>query len=152
MNTLMDDGAVEALVARFRRIEREQRPLWGSMSAGSMLRHLLDCQAMAMGERRCEDVSNWAGRKVLKQIALRVPFKWPRGVKTRPEFDPLLDGSKPGDYETDRELLVASLRRLAAGPRNYRFGRHPMFGAMSEWEWMRWVWLHADHHLRQFGG
>ena len=21
----------------------------------------------------------------------------------------------------------------------------------TEWEWMRWGYLHADHHLRQFG-
>ena len=28
--------------------------------------------------------------------------------------------------------------------------RHPAFGAMSAREWLRWGWLHADHHLRQF--
>jgi hypothetical protein len=26
-----------------------------------------------------------------------------------------------------------------------------MFGPMSERDWMRWGYLHADHHLRQFG-
>jgi hypothetical protein len=28
---------------------------------------------------------------------------------------------------------------------------HPMFGAMTTLEWMRWGYLHTDHHLRQFG-
>ena len=28
---------------------------------------------------------------------------------------------------------------------------HPIFGAMSVKDWMRWGYLHADHHLRQFG-
>jgi hypothetical protein len=28
---------------------------------------------------------------------------------------------------------------------------HPIFGRMSEAAWLRWGWLHADHHLRQFG-
>ncbi len=28
---------------------------------------------------------------------------------------------------------------------------HPFFGAMSRQEWLRWGYLHADHHLRQFG-
>jgi len=26
-----------------------------------------------------------------------------------------------------------------------------MFPEMNEREWMRWGYLHADHHLRQFG-
>jgi hypothetical protein len=28
---------------------------------------------------------------------------------------------------------------------------HPIFGRMTEAEWMRWGYLHTDHHLRQFG-
>ena len=28
---------------------------------------------------------------------------------------------------------------------------HPIFGRMSEAEWLRWGYLHTDHHLRQFG-
>jgi hypothetical protein len=28
---------------------------------------------------------------------------------------------------------------------------HPIFGALSARDWLRWGYLHADHHLRQFG-
>jgi hypothetical protein len=28
---------------------------------------------------------------------------------------------------------------------------HPIFGKMKEKPWMRWGYLHSDHHLRQFG-
>jgi hypothetical protein len=27
---------------------------------------------------------------------------------------------------------------------------HPFFGSMQHADWMRWGYLHADHHLRQF--
>jgi hypothetical protein len=27
---------------------------------------------------------------------------------------------------------------------------HPMFGSMKRADWLRWGYLHADHHLRQF--
>jgi hypothetical protein len=30
-------------------------------------------------------------------------------------------------------------------------GPHPMFGDLTSWQWMRWGYLHTDHHLRQFG-
>jgi hypothetical protein len=28
---------------------------------------------------------------------------------------------------------------------------HPVFGQMSESAWLRWAYVHTDHHLRQFG-
>ena len=36
-------------------------------------------------------------------------------------------------------------------PRESGSGSIPMFGHMSEKDWMQWGYLHADHHLRQFG-
>jgi len=27
----------------------------------------------------------------------------------------------------------------------------PIFGPLTRAEWLRWGYLHADHHLRQFG-
>jgi hypothetical protein len=30
-------------------------------------------------------------------------------------------------------------------------GPHPIFGPLSYPQWMRWGYLHCDHHLRQFG-
>jgi uncharacterized protein DUF1569 len=51
---------------------------------------------------------------------------------------------------------VAELGRLLADIATARRGRlggqvHPIFGPMSESAWLRWAYLHADHHLRQFG-
>jgi hypothetical protein len=28
--------------------------------------------------------------------------------------------------------------------------QHPIFGPMSRSAWLRWAYLHMDHHLRQF--
>ena len=28
---------------------------------------------------------------------------------------------------------------------------HPVFGPMTRGAWLRWGYLHTDHHLRQFG-
>jgi hypothetical protein len=60
-------------------------------------------------------------------------------------------GTHPGDFARDKAMLAGVLRRFANKPRDFRFGRHPIFGELSEWEWMRWGYPHADHPLRQFG-
>ena len=54
-----------------------------------------------------------------------------------------------GDFNADRQGAVALLQKLSVEDLEGR--RHPYFGAMTRAEWLRWGWLHADHHLRQFG-
>jgi hypothetical protein len=40
---------------------------------------------------------------------------------------------------------------VASAQKDFQWDRHPLFDAMSERDWMRWGYLHVDHHLRQFG-
>ena len=147
----MTPEATKQLIARFDQLKPESPALWGKMNAGQMLRHLLDSFALAMGERTASEKSSWAERKILKHIALRLLTQWPRNVKTRPEMDQELQGTPPGDFHHDREELKAVMLLFANPQRNFRFGRHPVFMELSEWEWMRWGWMHANHHLKQFG-
>jgi hypothetical protein len=88
-------------------------------------------------------------RTVLKFGALRVPLRWPHGVQTLPE---LVEGTpliQPGVFDRDLARLVQAyggfLSAASLAP------AHSIFGPMSRWDWMRWGYLHTDHHLRQFG-
>ena len=45
----------------------------------------------------------------------------------------------------------ALTERFTRQPRDFDWKPHPHFGEMSEREWNRLAYLHADHHLRQFG-
>jgi len=47
--------------------------------------------------------------------------------------------------------LRSLLERFTKQPRDFTCAAHRHFGAMSEKQWMRLAFLHADHHLRQFG-
>jgi hypothetical protein len=104
-----------------------------------------------MGEKPAKDVSNWFSRSLMKWAAFWVPTKWPHGVKTVPECDPRREGSAPSDFGNDMRDLRELLGQFARQPRGFEFQPHPMFGQMTYDEWMRWGYLHLDHHLRQFG-
>ena len=121
------------------------------MNAHQMVCHLGDSFRLGLGQRDVSLASGILQRTVIKTIALHVPLPWPKGVPTRPEADQEISGTPPGDFDRDRRDLIAMINRFAASNRDFQFGAHPIFGAMSEWEWMRWGYLHADHHLRQFG-
>jgi hypothetical protein len=120
------------------------------MSAHQMLCHLADAFRVGRGVRACRPVDTPFSRTLVKWVALYLPLAWPAGIATRPEVDPLRDGTKPGDFAADLAALVGELEVFAASP--VLEGKpHPIFGAMSARAWLRWGWLHTDHHLRQFG-
>jgi hypothetical protein len=89
----------------------------------------------------------------MKWVALYLPVRWPAGIPTTPELDQAGgSGTRPADFAADVALLEALLTKIAA-ERSGRLARidHPIFGRMSEPAWLRWAYLHADHHFRQFG-
>ena len=145
-------AAKSEIVERMRKLSPDAKAQWGRMSAHQMVCHLADSYRLAMGECHGSDKSNFFTKTVMKFGALRIPLQWPQGVPTVPELDQVAGaGTQPAIFEADHARLLQLFERFAATPRDFTFGRHPMFVEMSEWEWMRWAYLHADHHLRQFG-
>jgi hypothetical protein len=125
---------------------------WGLMSVHQMVCHLNDSYKVALGQKVVGVATSPLPRPIMKFVALRVPMRWPTGVPTLPEVEqgPGKGGSAPIDFVQDVASLQATFERFCAGvpppPRN-----HPIFGKMTATDWMRWGYLHADHHLRQFG-
>ena len=90
-------------------------------------------------------------RSLIKWVALYVPAPWPKGVPTRPEVEQGIGGTPPGDFRRDRIDLIFAIERFSGSNRQFQWAAHPIFGKMRDREWLRWGYLHVDHHLRQFG-
>lgn len=118
------------------------------MTAPQMICHLNDSFLVAAGEKYASPKTSVMQRTLIKWIALRTPLKWPPGVPTRPEIAQGQGGTPPGEWETDRAQLLALIDAFAA---RRSFGEHPVFGKMSQRDWLIWGYRHVDHHLRQFG-
>ena len=117
-----------------------------------MICHLNDSFKSVIGERVIAgDKSNLMTRSLVRWIALYAPLKWPHGVPTMAENDQERGGTPPEDFRRDLDALAAMIERVTSSPRDFQWGRHPLFAEMSEHDWMRWAYLHVDHHLRQFG-
>ena len=57
----------------------------------------------------------------------------------------------PTAFDRDVASLEALVEVVTTQPGFFKGRRHPIFGSLSEAAWMRWGYLHMDHHLRQFG-
>jgi hypothetical protein len=147
---LADSTQRVALVDRLRRLTPDSPRQWGRMTPHQAVCHLSDSFRAIMGDKSASSIATPFSRTVIKWIALNVPMKWPPGVKTMPEVDQEVGGTKPVEFARDRHDLEALMEQFAV-KQGRELQPHPMFGPMTTEQWQRWGWLHMDHHLRQFG-
>jgi hypothetical protein len=150
MPFLDSPGVLDRLDRRLEVLAPDTSRRWGSMTSHEMLCHLSDSFRAVLGERAASTAPSSAlQRQVIRFVALHTPLPWPKGVPTRPEVNPHEQGTRPVAFEADRERVRELLHRFARPGTAY--GAHPMFGALTRREWMRWGYRHVDHHFRQFG-
>jgi Protein of unknown function (DUF1569). len=151
MKTMREPASLRELVDRLQNITPLSPREWETMTPHQMICHLNDSFKVGMGEKTTASRSSWWMRTVVKRIALYAPMRWPQGINTLPEIDQKIGGTMPVDFWRDRDALVRTMTRFSAAERDFEWSTHPMFGRMSDSEWLRWGYLHTDHHLRQFG-
>jgi hypothetical protein len=151
MKSLARPSDKAEILGRLRHVRPESVRRWGRMSAHEMVCHLTDSFRVAIGEKPVSQATGRLQRTIVKWVALYVPLRWPAGIRTRPELDQRLGGTRPADFAADVAQLEALVERITAEPRGFDWQSHPLFGSMSDAEWLHWGYLHMDHHLRQFG-
>ena len=152
MKSLSSERDRAEIVLRLRTLRHDSVRRWGRMSAHQMVCHLSDGYRVLTGERTTESVATPLPRFMMRWIALYLPFRWPAGIPTTPELDQQGGGTRPAEFAKDLADLQALLIEVSTSRRgSFATDVHPIFGRMSESEWLRWGYLHADHHLRQFG-
>src|ERR1700733_9556407 len=145
MKTLRDPEPQREIRARLRQVAPDTPRQWGRMTAHQMICHLADSFRGVTGEKALSPAATPLPPKIMKFIALDLPMKWPHGLKTRPEIDQEVGGTPPAEFSDDVATLKALLDRFVSGPRALG-PTHPFFGPMSQADWMRWGYLHMDHH------
>ncbi len=149
MRTLLVPGDRQEILERLANFKPNSPRKWGRMSPNQAICHLSDSFLAVMGEMSVSPATGLFQRTVMKWFALQAPIHWPPNISTRPELDQLLGGgTPPADFDRDRSRLRDLMERFVESK---SWVPHPIFGPMSRDEWMRWGYLHMDHHFRQFG-
>jgi len=152
MKTLARPDDKAEIIQRLKAVRPDSVRRWGRMSPHQMICHLTDSMRVMTGEKPVRPPSNLLNQTIVKWIALYGPMRWPPGIPTIPELDQQLGGgTPPADFASDVAKLVALMNGVTAQTKARDSRIHPIFGRMSEAAWFRWAYLHADHHLRQFG-
>jgi hypothetical protein len=151
LRTLARPADKTEILRRLRTVRPESGRRWGRMSAHQMVCHLCDSFRAVIGQRPVSQVDSLLHRTVVKWLALYLPVPWPSGIPTRPELDQVLGGTCPTAFDSDVAQLEALMEQFTAPDVSALRCPHPTMGRLSDVAWLRWGYLHMDHHLRQFG-
>jgi len=150
MGNILKKKVLEEIKERIADLKRDDLPLWGKMNIGEMLCHTADQIKISTGEIKTEDKSTFKLRVFVKNFVLwGMPIPKEK-IKTMPEINPHLLGSKPVSFEPDRDYLVRKIVEFINFDES-KLCPHPMFGKMTKKQWGRLIYTHLDHHLSQFG-
>jgi hypothetical protein len=112
-----------------------------------MVCHVRGAFRAAMCEIESSPIATPVAPSKLKAIALWTATEWKQNFWTIPALKRGAPAMRVGRFEADLAEGLAEMERFCQ-PDQVR-GDHAFFGPMSYDDWMRWGYLHTDHHLRQ---
>ena len=148
--SLLDDAIRMETRARLVSFHPHVERAWGTLTPAGAMCHLAKAYEVASGIGTVNERTGLLQRSAFRYAALHLPVRWARGYPTLPELVEGAPGVQPLEFAHDHARLLGAFDRFLAS--DTEAGRaHPILGPLTGWEWMRWGYLHADHHLRQFG-
>ncbi len=151
MKNILNPDVKQEIYNRLEKLDENSQRRWGKMTVNQMVCHLRDQIRLALGEII---IPPWKIilKPLLKYFVLLGP-PVPKGkVQTFPEIDQLLGkGSKPVNLQNDIKLLKEKIEEFSDKDEAFPFAEHAAFGKLNKKQWGRLIYLHLDHHLKQFG-
>lgn len=149
MRNIGNPSVLEDLVTRLGGLTPAQPCVWGTMNAQQMALHLGDASAAVLKQRPFKSTPRERPATLQRFVLLHLLPAMPRGIKSGAE--PAAVVTDPARFGSDVERAASLLQQLAAASPDTLVNCHPILGPMTRSNWMRWAFMHTDHHLRQFG-
>jgi len=138
----------QIILKRINHISEHSIRLWGKMSLPQMLEHCAIQLKMGLGiipESPAE--GSLLYRTILGRWLSIYILPWPKGFETPKAMDMYANNAQVPDAAAGKAVLIQLLKLTV---HREQLAPHPFYGAMGKRDWGRLIWVHLDHHLRQF--
>jgi hypothetical protein len=147
---IIKEETIQVLIDRINKLNKNDKPLWGTMTGPQMLAHCATSIKMAYGDIPVKyRIGKFKSAFYKFLIVDLLPFQ--KFLPAPPEIRVGKKLQLIGDFDTERNQLIGQLNRIKETPNDFVFGPHPIFRHMSGKKWGKLAVKHLDHHLRQFG-
>lgn len=149
MKNIIKSENYSSIVKRITSLKEDNQRVYGTMSCNEMLVHVTDPIREALTVRNTRDHSNFFFRTLGKFIIMYA-LPWPKNLPTTPSYLPKKSGTPISNFKDDKDVLLKLLSNFISTSENTSLGSHPLLGKLNRKEWGRMLYLHLDHHLKQF--
>ncbi len=145
MKSIFNTADRNEIISRINALTPNCKAAWGMMTAGQMVRHCILCEEYYMGKIPVK-------RSLLGRIFGKIAFNgtqksgFRKNAPTSPQFKVTAEIQ---DIEQEKERWKTLIEQY--GSYNLESFVHWFFGPMTREQLGQFIYLHGDHHLKQFG-
>jgi uncharacterized protein DUF1569 len=147
MKSLYDPAVADEVRQRVARLRPDDKPLWGEMDVAQALAHCALAMENALGDTKL--ARHPLGRLIGGWVKRGMIVKGKPMTHNAPSH-PTVTVKDQRNFEVERQRLCQTIDRFTSGPAACTRHPHFFFGAMKPAEWATFMYVHLDHHLRQF--
>lgn len=151
MKNIRNKADNDLVVTRISALKKDSERRWGIMTVEQMLAHCSDQIRLAIGEKQPHEKPTFINRNIAKYLGLWLPRIPIKNMKAPVDMNQKYYGTLSTDIETEKENLTSLVNAVRNFPEQKELSAHPMFGELNLSQWGRFMYVHIDHHLRQFG-
>jgi hypothetical protein len=145
--SVLDGSTRNELITRIESLHAASARGWGKMSLPQMMEHCIRCEQTYFGDLKIP--RSFLGRLIGNPVLKKMLSEGGGMGRNAPTSSRLIIPGTGGDIEAQKQHWIRYIRRYSNFPAgNYT---HWFFGKMTPDQVGRFVYMHDDHHLRQFG-
>ncbi|MBX9783852.1 MAG: DUF1569 domain-containing protein [Chitinophagaceae bacterium] len=150
MKNILNQSDWLQITERINSLTTQSKRRWGKMNVEQMLAHCEDQIRLALGEKQPHEKPNFFNRNVMKYFGLWLPRIPLRNLKAPVDMNQKFYGTASSNISTEQQNLIGLLNTFRTAKEDFIFQPHPMYGKLNRKQWGRFMYVHIDHHLRQF--
>jgi hypothetical protein len=147
VKSLYDPAVATEVRQRIARLRPDSVRQWGRMNAAQALAHCALAMENAVGDTTFP--RHPLGRLIGRMAKRGMIVKGKPMARNAPTHPSVIVRDQR-NFELERDRLQRAIDRFAAGPAACTPHPHFFFGPMTPDEWAAFMYVHLDHHLRQF--
>lgn len=151
MNSILQEHTYMEIEKRIQKLTQQSKRRWGKMSVEQMLAHCSDQIRLALSQKQPHETPVFFNRNVMKYFGLWLPRIPLRNLKAPVDMNQKFYGTPSADFGTEQHHLLELINMFRKLNEDVILQPHPMYGKLNRNQWGRFMYVHLDHHLRQFG-
>ena len=144
---LTNNSCKEEMIIRILQLKENSPRLWGKMHVTEMLHHINVATKLILSTR-AKPAKSSLKKWFYKLIFFHLMKFFPKNLQTRKDLDVVGNQLETNSFEEEQTELLRLLNQIQREKK--MVVNHPYFGMLNTAECGKFLWMHLDHHLRQF--